>query len=159
MHVGIRNQQKALKVCPSAVRSLVRVILNRYGVLADAVHVCFVSTKRICQLHAQYFNDPSTTDCITFPLGKPPEGVPYILGDVFVCPQTACDYAERRGLDPYRELSLYIVHGLLHLIGFDDIDPKERLAMRRAERDCLLILESRGLLLRAPLESKPQDCD
>lgn len=151
MHVGICNEQEALTVSRPAVRSLVRAILNRYGVLADAIHLHFVSTQRISQLHAEYFGDPTTTDCITFPLEKPPEGAPYLLGDLFICPQTACVYAKRHGLDPYRELSLYIVHGILHMMGLDDIDPKQRREMRRAERDCLLILESRGLLLKETL--------
>lgn len=148
MYVGIRNQQTALGISPPAIRSLVRTVLNRYGVRADAMYLHFVSTQRICQLHADYFNDPSVTDCITFPLEKPPEGVKYLLGDLFICPETALKYAKRRSIDPYKELSLYIVHGLLHIIGFDDIDPKDRLQMRRAERECLMILESRGLILQ-----------
>lgn len=148
MRVDICNEQNALEISFPAVRSLVRAILNRYGVVADAICLHFVSTERICQLHEEYFDDPSITDCITFPLEKPPEGMKYLLGDLFICPQTACAYANRRGLDPYRELSLYIVHGLLHLLGFDDLDPKKRLGMRRAEREALLILTARGLLLR-----------
>lgn len=148
MRVDICNEQDALEISFPAVRSLVRAILTRYGVFPDAICVHFVSTERICQLHAEYFDDPTVTDCITFPLDKPPIGVKYVLGDLFICPQTACAYAKRRGLDPYRELSLYIVHGLLHLLGFDDIDPKKRLEMRRAERESMLILQFRGLLLR-----------
>lgn len=148
MRVEVHNGQKALEISFPAVRSLVRAILNRYGSLADSMHVHFVSTERICQLHADFFNDPSVTDCITFPFEKPPVGIKYLLGDLFICPQTALKYAKRHKIDPYRELSLYIVHGLLHLLGYDDIDPKERRKMRRAETECLLILESRGLLLK-----------
>ena len=71
-----------------------------------------------------------------FPLddGDSEEGY-CILGDIFVCPKTAIDYAAKSGQDPYLEVRmLYIVHGLLHLMGYDDIESQDRKRMRAAEK-------------------------
>jgi hypothetical protein len=53
----------------------------------------------------------------------------------------ALAYAHPRGEDPNRELLLYIVHGVLHLIGYDDLEPQRRRAMRAMERRCMRHLE------------------
>ena len=71
-----------------------------------------------------------------------------MLGDIFVCPETAVRYAAEHGLDPYVEATLYIVHGLLHLLGYDDIDPADRRFMRRAEARHMKKLQAQGLVLK-----------
>src|SRR5262249_2821323 len=98
----------------------------------DEVSVNFVDTETICEIHAEYFDDPSPTDCISFPLDGEEEEY-RVLGEIFVCPQTAIEYAEAHGCCPYQETTLYIIHGLLHLIGLDDIYEKDRAEMRRRE--------------------------
>jgi probable rRNA maturation factor len=69
------------------------------------------------------------------------------LGDVFVCPKQALVYAEEHELDAYREVTLYTVHGLLHLLGYDDIDPKDRTVMRAKEQKYMKLLEKTGNIL------------
>jgi probable rRNA maturation factor len=44
-------------------------------------------------------------------------------------------------LDPYRETILYLVHGLLHLVGYNDLEPKDKAAMRRKEKSCMRKLD------------------
>lgn len=85
----------------------------------------------MCDLHQQFFNDPSPTDCISFPIDDK------ILGDIFVCPKTAIDYAARIKKDPYPETALYIIHGILHLLGFDDLEAPKRRIMRKKEKQCM----------------------
>ncbi len=113
---------------------MVSSVLDHLGVVCEEVALYFVSTKTICELHDQFFQDPSPTDCISFPLGETH------LGEVFVCPATAVAYAEKKGLDPYREVNLYIIHGLLHLVGYDDRTPQEKRIMRKKEKSCMAIL-------------------
>lgn len=91
------------------------------------VSVHLITDKQMRGLHKTYFDDESPTDCISFPIDDE------ILGDVFVCPKTALLYAEKNQKDPYEEIALYIIHGLLHLIGYDDLQEEERKKMRRAE--------------------------
>ena len=70
-----------------------------------------------------------------------------MLGEVFVCPATAIAYAAEHGNDPHQETSLYIVHGLLHLMGYDDLDDASILLMRQAEERHMNQLQTLGLLL------------
>ena len=143
MNILVFNKQKDLKIPVKQVKALVSAFLSFEKVDCSEVSLYFVSEKMICQLHDQFFQDPSPTDCISFPLK-----VDGILGEVFVCPHTALLYAEKNGLDPYRETALYIVHGLLHLIGFDDLDEKQRRIMRKKEKSCMRHLEDKNISLR-----------
>lgn len=142
MDVYVESRQKALPVTFDAVSSLAEAVIGLEEWTCDEVGIHFVETQEMCDLHFQFFNDPSPTDCISFPIDKA-----NCLGDVFVCPQTAIEYASKHRKDPYKELSLYVVHGLLHLMGYDDIEDEDRSAMRAAERRHMRHLKQQHLLL------------
>ncbi len=76
------------------------------------------------------------TDVLTFPLESPEENG-QLVGDIVVSWDTARRNAEELGLSPEGELLLYVVHGTLHLLGFDDTDQEVAGQMRWAERNCL----------------------
>jgi len=149
MKISITNSQKdlPLKQLKKTILDIVPKIIElemqlqdptlttqQVGEFWSEVSFQFVGEKKIAQLHNAFFNDPTVTDCITFPVDKKEAVPPRVLGEVFVCPKVALDYAKRHGVDPYRETVLYIVHGLLHLLGYDDLKPSERKVMRRKER-------------------------
>lgn len=135
MKVYFENLQTDLPIQTDAISPLVEAVLALEGCNCDEVGIHFVDPDEICNLHYQYFNDPSLTDCISFPIdGISEDVIGYrVLGDVFVCPKVAMEYAAKRKGDAYREASLYVVHGLLHLMGYDDIEEKDRVDMRAAE--------------------------
>lgn len=134
MIITLTDQQKALTISFAQVRQVVRHVLSEEGQACDEVTICFVDTPTISQLHQKFFNDPSPTDCISFPLDDPEEATPYrILGEIFVCPDTAIAYALKHQKDPYDETKRYIVHGLLHLLGYDDTETEARKVMKKAE--------------------------
>ena len=147
VQIYFKNSQKDLAVSSSSVKKLVHSLLKKLKVECDEISLHFVTTRKISELHADFFNDPSTTDCITFPIDDDTITGYRVLGEVFVCPKTAITYASSKGKDPYEETSLYIVHGILHLLGLDDIDPKDRTKMRKKERICMTHLKKEGLLL------------
>lgn len=135
MKIFVLNKQKNLPIKAAAVKKIVSTVIAHEKQPCDEVSIHFVTTKKICTLHEQFFQDPSTTDCISFPMDDNATDFGYkILGDIFVCPETAIHYAENNGGDAYHETTLYIIHGLLHLMGYDDLDPKKRARMRRAEK-------------------------
>ncbi len=105
----------------------------------DEVAVFLVSKEEISRLHDEYFEDPTVTDCITFPLDGPDEEY-RVLGDIFVCPEVAIEYAKENNLNSLEECALYIVHGMLHLFGYDDIKEKDRKVMKQAEKRYMEIL-------------------
>jgi probable rRNA maturation factor len=96
---------------------------------AAAVQLSFVDRQTICRLHAKYFDDPSETDVITFPLPGPA-----LCGEIYVCIDVALDQAKRYGASIDEELSRLALHGILHLLGFDDLQPQARRRMRELER-------------------------
>ena len=145
MIVNVFNQQLALKISKDQVERLVEKVLHEEGQSCDEVNIYFVDTSTICQLHEQFFQDPSPTDCISFPMDEQKDETYYrILGEVFVCPDTALEYSRKHKTNPYEETSLYIIHGLLHLMGYDDNKEKDRNHMRQAEVRHMQILKING---------------
>ncbi len=152
LKIKIRNQQKDLQISLPSIRRAVRLTLKDViGIACDEVSLHFVSKEEISELHDEFFNDPSITDCISFPIDHPGEGdLDYcLLGEVFVCPFVAKQYAKDHKADPYEETLLYIVHGLLHLAGFDDIETKDRKEMRKQEARAISFLKQKKISIRS----------
>lgn len=76
------------------------------------------------------------TDVLAFPMANDP----VLMGEILLSADTARREAAARGHPAYHELLLYAVHGVLHLLGYDDHDPRGRARMRRAERAALAAL-------------------
>lgn len=75
----------------------------------------------MCQLHAEWFDDDSPTDVITFDLGGRSRKAPReIDGEIIICPAIAKKQAAAFGAPLRDELLRYVVHGCLHLCGYDD---------------------------------------
>ncbi len=125
------------------MRLVVLNVLEREGQPFDGVGIVFIGLRAMKKLHQETFNDPSPTDCISFPLAHGPG--PFLLGDVFVCPEVAKE-TDRRA--PYRELTLYVIHGLLHLLGYDDIQPADRTLMVRRQNLHLRWLARHKMLIK-----------
>ena len=97
-----------------------------------------VGDAALCALHERWMGDPAPTDVLSFDLGEELGGP---AGEVYVSVDCARRVARERQLDPVGELLLYVVHGVLHLCGYDDHDPGDRRRMRAAERKVLARLE------------------
>lgn len=152
MIVNVSDQQLALKISIDEVQRLVDRVISNEGQHCDEVNIYFVDTPTICQLHEEFFQDPSPTDCMTFPMDEEEEEDFHyrILGEVFVCPATAIAYAAQHKIDPYEETTLYIIHGLLHLMGFDDLEEEDCQLMRQAEARHMQELKKLNLQLHSP---------
>ena len=100
--------------------------------------ILLVADSESAELHAQHFQDPTTTDVMTFPDGSenPATGIVH-LGDLAVCVDVAAREAQSRGRNTADELTLYCLHGLLHLIGYDDVTPRKQTRMWAAQRRLL----------------------
>ena len=81
-------------------------------------------------IHKKFFNDPSDTDCMSFSQFEGKQiGKAKLLGDVFVCWDQVKRQAPQFGNKPEGELLYCIIHGMLHLIGHDDLKPAARKKM------------------------------
>jgi probable rRNA maturation factor len=138
--VEISDTQSCLRVDPEALSSLVRGALAAEGVRAASVSVALVDDAAIREINRRHLGHDWATDVISFPLSEP--GEPEMSGELVVSAEMAQSVAARAGVDAWDELALYVVHGLLHLSGYDDTAAEDRDAMRRREGE---ILASLGL--------------
>jgi probable rRNA maturation factor len=92
----------------------------------EDVEVAIVSDRVIADVHQRFMNIPGATDVITFE-----------HGEIVISAQTAAAYAREYGHVVDRELALYIVHGLLHLNGYEDAAPRDAARMRRDQERIL----------------------
>ncbi len=137
MKIEIANRQKLLPLDRKAIRSLCRQILDDHD-CDQGVSICVVEDDEIRDLNSRYLGRDEPTDVLAFPLDDdfPPAHQP-IIGEVVVSATRALEEARKRDIPPERELALYVAHGLLHLLGYDDHSPADRRRMRRAERKAL----------------------
>lgn len=134
--VEIVSRQRLLAVNVAWFERVARRALVAIGAAGAEIGVLVVDDRRIARLHQEWMQDPEPTDVITFDLGSDPPR--RLVGDIAVSAETAQRMAKELGWQPRQELAYYIVHGLLHLAGYDDLTPGERRRMRKAEREVLV---------------------
>jgi len=100
--------------------------------------IAFLTDAALARLHADFLQDPSTTDVITFE-AQPSLGS---AGEICVSADTARSFAASHDRDFSEELTLYVVHGWLHLAGYDDLKPEKKRRMRAAEARAMELLRS-----------------
>lgn len=98
----------------------------------------FLTDPALAQLHGDFMGDPRATDVITF-AGDPAAG---LAGEICVSADTARAYAKAHRRDFSAELTLYLVHGWLHLAGYDDLKPARKRQMRAAEARAMKLLRT-----------------
>ncbi len=137
---------RRLQLDPAEVTRLFRFMDTHFttrSIPPGALAVAFVDERTSSELHLAFFRDDSVTDVMTFP-GYPDEGH---AGDIAVCPAYAAEHAGDYGHTFAEELTLYLIHGWLHLSGLDDQSDDSAREMRAAERKALSLLrENQGLL-------------
>lgn len=138
MSVDVQVRYRRRRVDPARVRALALHVLVAEGRADAGLSVVVVNDRRIAALHRQFLDVPGPTDVISFPLDDDPlPGEPPLLGEVVVSADTAAREARARGLPFERELLLYVAHGTLHLLGYDDHAPRDRARMHRRQEALL----------------------
>ena len=115
-------------------RGVITSILNDAGVRRGSISVAVVDDPIIHELNRRYLEHDYPTDVLSFVLER--EG-DLLDGEVVVSADTARRTAARLGWPAEHELLLYIVHGTLHLAGYDDLAPESKSQMRQQERRVL----------------------
>lgn len=130
-------------------------VLRDEGVSAAEISVAIVDDLEMARLHLEFLQIDGPTDVLTFPLAGdsletwagPADARRgagrRIGGEVVIGGDTAKRVAGEVGVEPSEEVILYLVHGLLHLCGYDDLDDLHRRQMRRREAELLEVLELR----------------
>lgn len=120
--VLISNRQ-GLALDEAGLAALAEEVLVAEGRAGSELSVSFVTDDEIAELHERYLDEPGPTDVLSFPLDADEGGV--LLGDVVIAPAVAA----RQNPDAAAEMRLLLVHGILHLLGYDHQGERERAAM------------------------------
>jgi probable rRNA maturation factor len=120
---------------PAFLRRIVRTTLQFVQRPGWVVSLLITDDAEIAALHGQFLGDATSTDVISFLLDDGAE--------VVVSRETARRSAREHGHTIRAELELYIVHGILHTTGFDDVRTRDRVRMRAAESEVMQLLRLR----------------
>jgi probable rRNA maturation factor len=129
--IEVADEQTKLPVDPARLRNAVARVLQGECVTAATLSIAVVDDPTIHELNRRYLQHDYPTDVLSFRLDEDADAVE---GEVVVSVETATRQAERFGWTPHEELILYVVHGTLHLLGYDDHNEQDRAAMREQER-------------------------
>jgi probable rRNA maturation factor len=120
--VNISSSQTALRVPRKKITALVEFVATAESAQLGEVDVAVVTARRIAMLNRRYLQHVGVTDVLSFDLSDPGESTSI---QIIVCGGLAVREARSRRGGPQRELMLYIVHGLLHVMGYDDTTTRE----------------------------------
>jgi probable rRNA maturation factor len=131
--VEITNSQSFVGLDDAFLREVVTRTFTDEQVSSASIGLLVVDNATIRDLNCRHLGHDYDTDVLTFPLafGK------HIEGEIVVSAEMASDRAAEFGWRPEDELTLYVVHGLLHLAGYDDGDEPQSRLMRKREREIL----------------------
>ena len=131
VRVTILNRQKLMPIPAAAVRRVVGEVLKgeKRRFRSARVSISFLTDRAIRSLNRRYHHSDMPTDVLAFDLGSGDE----FIADIFISTATCRRQAKVYGNPPQRELMLYCIHGMLHLVGYDDHRPADTKRMRAAE--------------------------
>ena len=131
IEIDIHNSQTVLSVDEQRLRSAVASVLSESQFKQAEISVAVVDDQRMQQLNAKYLDHDWPTDVLSF---VHEAGSDRLEGEIIVSSKTAVRQAAEFDSTPEHELLLYVIHGALHLIGYDDHNDADRQTMRAAER-------------------------
>lgn len=146
MNIQIENKQTKIKIQRRKIRSTVRTLLNIMDCADKELSISFVDDNTIQQLNKNYLKRDNSTNVLSFSLqeGKFGNINPNILGDIIISAETAQRDAAVGDLSLSEEIYFLIIHGLLHLLGYnhENTTKAQTTKMRVKEKELFKILNS-----------------
>lgn len=105
------------------------------------ITVRFVSSEESHQLNHTYRDRASSTNVLSFPFEAPPQVTLPLLGDLVICPEVVIQEAQAQGKPLRHHYAHMVIHGVLHLLGYDHLDDDEAELMESIERELLAELD------------------
>jgi len=109
----------------AAVKHLVAATLESERISNAMISVAFVGRTTISRLNRKYLRHEGPTDVISFGMGRSARGMPAV-GDIYICPDVARVNARTNGVPAREELSRLVIHGALHVAGYEHPDDDSR---------------------------------
>ena len=146
MNIQIENKQTKIKIQRRKIRSTVRTLLKIMDCADKELSISFVDDNTIQQLNKNYLKRDNSTNVLSFSLqeGKFGNINPNILGDIIISAETAQRDAAIGDLSLSEEIYFLIIHGLLHLLGYnhENTTKAQTTKMRVKEKELFKILNS-----------------
>ena len=136
--VFIKNQQEIIPVEAKKIRKAAERILASLRISGYELSVLLLDNKGIRAVNKKYLNRNRPTNVISFSLTEGEFGNinPHVLGDVVISVEKALEQAETRGTSLEEELTFLLIHGILHLVGYDHEGKRdERSKMEEKEKE------------------------
>ncbi|MFM2081979.1 MAG: rRNA maturation RNase YbeY [Verrucomicrobiota bacterium] len=140
----VRNRQRVRRVDVRQVKKILAAALTELGV--EKCELCFhlVGATEMAKVNWNFLQHEGSTDVITFDLGEgkrqKAKGKKKLIGEIFICLDDAVKQAREFDTSWQSELLRYAVHGILHLLGHDDLQPIPRKRMKREENHLVRLL-------------------
>jgi len=133
LFLEILNEQEEIPIEEERIRNICEKILSDAGIVSGRLGVVIVDNEMVRNLNKDFLQHDYPTDVISFQVESEPESG-YLEGEVVASAEMAQSRAPEFGWSVKEELILYIIHGLLHLVGFDDRTAEECKVIREKER-------------------------
>ncbi|MFT5206639.1 MAG: putative rRNA maturation factor [Candidatus Omnitrophota bacterium] len=148
--IDILNEQNSLRVNSKRIEKLIQSVLKGEKAKQRSVTLLVCGDAKMKVLNKQYFGKKTSTDVIAFGVEADyiAPGEEDYLGDIVVSADMAISTAPKYKTQPQREFERYIVHGLLHLLGYNDVEPADYKKMHSVQEvylDRFITASSKGL--------------
>ena len=130
MEITLKNLQKKIPIPQAKIRKAAKAAFRKLKFPKVGLSIVFVGTRRMRAINKKYLHHDYAADVLTFDLGD--DG-----SEIIICPRIAGVNAKAHQMSTENEIIYYVIHGILHLAGFDDRRPKDILQMRRMEKELL----------------------
>ncbi|MGL4595019.1 MAG: rRNA maturation RNase YbeY [Thermoguttaceae bacterium] len=135
----ILDEQDFMPIDRDAIQSVCEKILSDHSIHSGHLEIVFVDSDTIQQYNKEFLKHDYPTDVISFPMEYSVEKN-YLEGEILACTQVAQERASEFSWTPEEELLLYVIHGILHLVGLDDTSPESQKIMHQKEKEYLAFL-------------------
>jgi len=129
MIIEIFQIDPAFNFTENQLKSIILSTCTEINLSAKSCTFVFVDDKTLAVMHGQYLKDASVTDVITYSLGNDDD----IEGEIYISTERAQEQAKQFGVSYQEEITRLVIHGLLHLAGYDDIDENDHAKMKEVE--------------------------
>ena len=141
MTIEVVNRQKRIPINPPQLTRAVKNLLRLEGFRKVQLSIVFVTDRKIKSLNQKYLNHPYPTDVLSFDYRAPAKRAREISGEIIISTDTAQRNAVSHQTTGLQEIMRYVIHGVLHLLGFDDHAQRDIEKMRRKENQWMRLLK------------------
>jgi len=132
--INLSNRQTVFPVPRNLFQQAVREVFSGEGYPRGEVGIAVVNNAEIHDCNVRFLQHDYPTDVITFPMDQSDD---FLSGELMLSAEYAAEEAQQHGWKTEEEMTLYVVHGCLHLAGYDDHEDDDRQEMRRLEKHYL----------------------